>query len=146
MQVQVPFGCIALAVVGAHLAGQPLNWQLTERKARLMCSTFTSRDYRLFAIPNTTPPKPGLKYEPGFCGEGIEIEIWAVPEDTVGTFLNLIPPPLGLGTLRLRDGSMVKGFLCEPAGLEDAEDITHLGGWRRYMQQRAKLQAVAGPA
>jgi allophanate hydrolase len=129
----VSAGCILIAVVGAHLSGQPLNWQLTERKARLVASTRTSGDYRLYALANTTPPKPGLVYAPGFGGEGIEIEVWAIPEGTVGSFLNAIPPPLALGTIRLTDGSMVKGFLCEPAGIEGAQEITHLGGWRGFV-------------
>lgn len=131
-----PNGCIWMTVVGAHLTGQPLNWQLTERKARLVQATRTHGDYRLYALANTTPPKPGLVYSPGFGGQGIEVEVWAMPEDTVGSFLGLIPPPLGLGTVRLADGSLVKGFLCEPAGLEGAEEITHLGGWRRYIASR----------
>jgi allophanate hydrolase len=129
-----PHGCILMAVVGAHLTGQPLNWQMTQRKARLVRATRTLGDYRLYAVPNTVPPKPGLVYEPGFGGEGIEVEVWGMPEDTVGSFLNAIPPPLSLGTLRLADGSTVKGFLCEPAGIAGAEEITHLGGWRNYVQ------------
>ena len=132
-----PPGCILMAVVGAHLTGQPLNWQMTQRKARLVRATRTHADYRLYAVPNTTPPKPGLVYEPGFGGQGIEIEVWAMPEDTVGSFLNAIPPPLSLGTLRLADGSTVKGFLCEPSGIAGAEEITHLGGWRKYIQSLA---------
>jgi len=129
-----PYGCILMAVVGAHLTGQPLNWQMTQRKARLLRATRTNGDYRLYAVPNTTPPKPGLVYEPGFGGQGIEVEVWAMPEDTVGSFLNAIPPPLSLGTLRLADGSTVKGFLCEPSGIVGALEITHLGGWRKYVQ------------
>jgi allophanate hydrolase len=132
-----PNGCIFMTVVGAHLTGQPLNWQLTQRKARLVQTTRTHGDYRLYALANTTPPKPGLVYSPGFGGEGIEVEVWAVPEDTVGSFLSLIPPPLGLGTVRLADGSLVKGFVCEPAGLKEAEEITHLGGWRRYVATKS---------
>ncbi len=128
-----PNGCIFMTVVGAHLTGQPLNWQLTERQARLVQTTRTHGDYRLYALANTTPPKPGLVYSPGFNGTGIEVEVWAMPVDTVGSFLSLIPAPLGLGTVRLADGSLVKGFLCEPAGLEGAEEITHLGGWRGYI-------------
>ena len=93
-----PHGCILIAVVGAHLTGQPLNWQLTQRRARLVRATRTHGDYRLYAVPNTAPPKPGLVYAPGFGGQGIEVEVWAMPEDTVGSFLNSIPPPLSLGT------------------------------------------------
>jgi len=129
-----PHGCVLMAVVGAHLTGQPLNWQLTTRKARLVRTTRTRMDYRLYALPNTTPPKPGLVYSPGFVGMGIELEIWAMPEDTVGTFLNGIPAPLSLGTVFLEDGTSVKGFLCEPAGINGAREITELGGWRAYMQ------------
>jgi allophanate hydrolase len=128
-----PGGCILMAVVGAHLTGEPLNWQLTSRKARLVRSVRTHPDYRLYALPNSTPAKPGLVYSPGHKGPGIELEIWAMPEDTVGSFLNGIPAPLSLGTVRLEDGSSVKGFLCEPAGIVGAEEITHLGGWRAYI-------------
>ena len=44
-----------------------------------------------------------------------------------------IPAPLGIGTLRLADGTSVKGFLCETAAVTDARDITALGGWRAYV-------------
>ncbi len=133
----MPPGCIPMAVVGAHLEGQPLNWQLAQRKARLLSLTRTDGDYRLYALANTTPPKPGLVYSPGYGGQGIEVEVWAMPEETVGSFLNAIPPPLALGTVRLADGSAVKGFVCEPAGIEGAREITHLGGWRNYLMQRS---------
>lgn len=133
----MPPGCIPMAVVGAHLEGQPLNWQLTQRKARLLARTRTDGDYRLYALANSTPPKPGLVYSPGLGGQGIEVEVWAMPEETVGGFLNAIPPPLALGTVRLADGSAVKGFVCEPAGIEGAREITHLGGWRNYLMQRS---------
>jgi allophanate hydrolase len=139
-----PEGCVLMAVVGAHLTGQPLNWQLTERKARLAAATKTSGDYRLFALANTTPPKPGLVYSPGFAGEGIEVEVWAMPEDTVGSFLNAIPPPLTLGTVRLAGGSHVKGFLCEPAGVEGGREITQFGGWRKFLLEERR-RAVNPP-
>jgi len=131
-----PHGCVMMAVVGAHLTGQPLNWQMTERKARLVRTVKTDPHYRLYVLPNSTPAKPGLVYTPDFAGPGIELEVWAMPEDTIGTFLNGIPAPLGLGTVLLEDGSRVKGFLCEPAGILGAEEITHLGGWRAYLRSR----------
>lgn len=133
----IPAGCVPVAVVGAHLTGQPLNWQLTQRNARLIASTRTSGDYRLYALANTTPPKPGLVYAPGLGGNGIEVEVWAMPEETVGSFLKAIPPPLGLGTVSMADGTAVKGFICEPAGLKDALEITHLGGWRKYLARKS---------
>lgn len=129
-----PKACVLMAVVGAHLTGQPLNWQLTSRNARLIRTVRTQLDYRLYVLPNSTPQKPGLVYAPGFTGPGIELEVWAMPEDTVGSFLNGIPAPLSLGTIRLEDGTSVKGFLCEPYGIVGAQEITHLGGWRKYIQ------------
>ena len=131
----VPPGCVLIAVVGAHLTGQPLNWQLTNRKARLVRTVRSHSDYRLFVLPNSVPPKPGLVFEPGYGGNGIELEIWAMPENAVGSFLNAIPPPLSLGTVLLEDLTQVKGFLCEPAGIVGAQEITTLGGWRAYIQQ-----------
>jgi allophanate hydrolase len=127
--------CISIAVAGAHLSGQPLNCQLTQCNARLIASTRTHADYRLFVLSDTTPQKPGLVYSPGFNGDGIEVEVWAIPDEAVGGFLDAIPPPLGLGTVRLEDGSAVKGFICEPAGLEGAREITNLGGWRKYLER-----------
>ncbi len=128
-----PPGCLLMAVVGAHLTGQPLNWQLTERGGRLIRACRTHPDYKFYALKGTVPPKPGLVRVPGFEGPGIEVEIWALPADTVGTFVDGVPQPLSIGTLRLEDGTLVKGFLVEPAATEDAIDITHLGGWRRYL-------------
>ncbi len=136
-------GCVTVAVVGAHLSGEPLNGQLTERGARLVETTATAPDYRLFALADTTPPKPGLVREPGFAGPGIEVEVWAMPEDAFGSFVNAVPPPLGIGSVRLASGDWVKGFICEAAGLAGARDITDYGGWRAYRQGQRPLAAPA---
>jgi len=132
--LQPPYGCLLMAVVGAHLTGQPLNWQLTERGGRLLRTCRTHPDYKLYALKGTVPPKPGLVRVPDFQGPGIEVEVWALPSDTVGSFVDGVPQPLSIGTLRLEDGTLVKGFLVEPAATEDALEITHLGGWRNYLQ------------
>ena len=70
--------------------------------------------------------------------QGIEIEIWALDEAGFGSFVAEIPPPLGIGTLELEDGGSVKGFLCEPIGLESARDVTEFGGWLAYRQAASK--------
>jgi len=126
---------VQVTVVGAHLSGQPLNKQLTERGARLIRTCNTAADYRLYALANTTPPKPGLVREPGFVGPGIEVEVWGMPAQNFGSFVALIPAPLGIGTVRLEDGTTANGFICEPAGLAGAKEITSLGGWRRYLSR-----------
>ena len=130
---QVPHGCQLMTVVGAHLSGQPLNWQLTQRGGRLLRRCRTRPEYRFYALANTVPPKPGLVWDPEFKGPGIEVEVWALAADTVGSFVEGVPPPLAIGTLRLEDGSTAKGFLVEPAGLTHATEITHFGSWRAYL-------------
>ena len=135
----IPEGYVRLAVVGAHLTGMPLNIQLQERKAVFVESTLTSSSYRLFALPNTTPPKPGLiRGKAGETGAEIIVELWDVPLEKFGSFVALIPAPLGIGTLTLEDGREVKGFICEGAAVEGATDITHLGGWRAYIKSLQK--------
>ena len=131
-----PPGCVRIAVMGAHLSGQPLNWQLTSRRGRLLETVRTQTDYRLFALNNTVPPKPGLIRAPGFQGPGIEVEIWALPEDTVGSFIDNIPPPLTIGNIRLANGQWIKGFLVESSALDQATEITAFGGWRNYLNPR----------
>ncbi len=122
---------VQVAVVGAHLVGQPLNWQLLEGGARLLRSTTTSADYRLYALAETTPPKPGL-VRVAEQGASIEIEVWEMQLSQFGAFVAAIPAPLGIGSLQLADGQWVKGFICEPGGLEGALDITDYKGWRAY--------------
>ena len=127
-------GEIALAVVGAHLTGQPLNGQLTALGARLLRTTRTTDAYRLHALAGTVPPKPGLvRGDPG-TGAEIEVEVWGLTAAAFGTFVAAIPPPLGIGTLQLADGTAVKGFICEPAALAGAKDITAFGGWRLFLK------------
>ncbi len=94
-----------LAVVGAHLSGQPLNWQLTDRGARLIKTCRTAPGYRLYALDGTMPPKPGLVRDQQFRGPGIEVEVWAMPEDQFGSFVGDVPAPLGIGNAVLDDGS-----------------------------------------
>jgi allophanate hydrolase len=123
-----------IAVVGAHLSGLPLNWQLTERRSRLVKVCKTAKSYRLFALPNTHPPKPGLVRFPS-NGVSIELEVYEMPSTELGSFLNLIPTPLGLGNIELEDGSLVKGFICEQYAVHEAQDISNLGGWKSYINQ-----------
>lgn len=120
-----------LAVVGAHLTGQPLNPQLLALGARLDRTTTTAPVYRLHAL-RTTPPKPGLVHV-GEGGAEIETEVWKLPAAGLGRLLSMLPRPMALGSVRLADGTDVPGFLCEPSALTDAEDITSFGGWRSYL-------------
>ncbi len=121
-----------VAVVGAHLTGQPLNGQLVERRARFVETTRTAAGYSFYALPGTVPPKPGLVFD-GVGKGGIEVEVWEMDAAAFGSFVGLIPAPLGIGTVKLADGSAVKGFLCEAHAVRGAEDITAFGGWRAWL-------------
>lgn len=125
-------GELAIAVVGAHMRGLPLNRELTSRGGRFLRATETSPHYRLFALPGGPPSRPGLvRVETD--GAAIALEVWALPEASVGAFLSGVPRPLAIGTVELSDGSLVKGFVCETAGLAGARDVTSFGGWRAFL-------------
>ncbi|AUG08214.1 allophanate hydrolase [Pseudomonas sp. S09G 359] len=127
-------GSVRVAVVGAHLTGMPLNFQLTGRNAVLVEQTLTADTYRLYALPGTVPPKPGLAKADS--GRPIIVELWDMPIARFGEFVAEIPAPLGIGNLKLADGRSVKGFICEPWALADALDITEFGGWRAFIASR----------
>jgi allophanate hydrolase len=131
--VSVPKDTIRLAVVGAHLSGLPLNRQLVEKNARCVWTGTTAPAYRLYALPNTTPPKPGL-LRVDRDGAAIALEVWEMSAAAFGRFVADVPSPLCIGTIALANGESVKGFLCEPAALVGARDITSHGGWRAYLK------------
>lgn len=132
---KLPSGQVQVAVCGAHLEGLPLNWQLTQRGARLVQRTHTAPCYRFYALAGGPPFRPGLiKVEEG--GAAIEVEVWELPAREFGSFVAGIPAPLGIGKTLLADGSTVPGFICEPSGVNGAEEITRFGGWRAYMASR----------
>jgi allophanate hydrolase len=126
---------LQLAVVGAHLAGMPLHGQLVERGCRFVGRCTTAPVYRLYALPGSEPPKPGLS-RVAEGGVAIEVEVYEMPAAALGSFLALIAPPLGLGSVQLADAAdgprWVKGFICEGVALAGATDISAFGGWRSW--------------
>jgi allophanate hydrolase len=125
---------MTIAVVGAHLTGEPLNDQLTDRDGRFVRKTKTAPIYQLFAIPGTSPPKPGLVRVGAECGVSIELELWQLPTAVFGEFLMKVPSPLTIGVIHLCDGRTVKGFLCEEVAVQDALNISAFGGWKAYLK------------
>jgi allophanate hydrolase len=124
---------IPLLVVGAHMSGLPLNGELTERGGALLEPVLTAACYRLFAL-QTSPPKPGLvRIAPGAGGRSVAGELWALPPAGLASLLAALPQPMALGRTSLADGRDVVGFLCEPAALTNAVEISSFGGWRAYL-------------
>ena len=124
-----------LAVVGAHLSGQPLNSELTDRGAVLVETIRTAPSYRLYALA-TDPPKPGLvRVRSG--GVTVEVEVWRLSAAAFGGFVWAVPPPMTIATLELADGRLISGFGVEPAALAGAPDISAYGGWRAWLRMRS---------
>jgi allophanate hydrolase len=124
---------IELAVVGAHLTGLPLNGELAALGAEFVREARTKADYRLYALPDTKPAKPGLlRVAPG-QGAEIVVEVWSLAPAAFASFVAAIPPPLGIGTLAFVDGTSAKGFLAEAEGVRGAEDVSKFGGWRAFV-------------
>jgi allophanate hydrolase len=123
---------VAVAVCGAHMQGLPLNRQLLERGGRLLQRTRSAPIYRLYALPGGPPHRPGMiRVEEG--GGAIDLEVWSITADRFGDFVAGIPAPLGIGKVKLADGSEVSGFTCEGYAAAGARDITSFGGWRAWL-------------
>jgi allophanate hydrolase len=127
-------GMIRVVLCGAHMSGLALNGQLIERGARLMRRCRTAPAYRLFALETFSPPRPGLLRDD--AGSAIEVEVWAIPSESFGSFVDAVPAPLGIGTVELEDGDHARGFLCESYAVVGSPEISQLGGWRAYLRQR----------
>jgi allophanate hydrolase len=132
-------GSTLLAVAGAHLRGLPLNPQLVERGARFVAEVHSAAAYRLYTFTDGSIRKPGM-VRAAEGGIRVPLELWDLPEAAWGSFMALIPHPLGLGRVELEDGAWVTGFLMEASAIPRCVDITQHGGWKAY------LEALAGPA
>ena len=133
-QARPASGRVEIAVVGAHLSGLPLNRELVELGAAFSREVETTPDYRLFALPGSSPAKPGLLRVSDGAGAAIKAEVWTLEPAGFGAFVARIPAPLGIGSIRLNDGGSVKGFLVEAEAVKAAEDVSRFGGWRAYIK------------
>ncbi|RYD47393.1 MAG: allophanate hydrolase [Verrucomicrobiaceae bacterium] len=131
-------GKIPVLVCGAHLEGLALHWQLADRGATLVARTRTAPVYRMYAMPpaGVIPPRPALIHD-DVKGASIEVEVWELAPAAFGDFVSKIPGPLGIGKVKLEGGGEIPGFIAEPRAVEGAEEITHLGGWRAWLSQKA---------
>lgn len=129
-------GTVKVAVCGAHLSGLPLNGQLTQRGARLLGAVQSAPEYRFYALAGGPVQRPGMvRVAEG--GAAIDMEVWELPAEHFGSFVDGIPAPLGIGKVRLADGSWVSGFVCEAVGVEGGTEITALGSWRAWLARPA---------
>lgn len=123
---------IELAVCGAHKTGGTLNYQLLEVNAIYKETLLTTPEYRFYALSHLDPVRPGLIKDPK-KGGSIEVQVWKVPANKLGGFINQIGAPLTFGKINLENGEVVTSFLCESYALEKAKEITHLQTWENYL-------------
>jgi allophanate hydrolase len=116
---RIPMGTapdgVVLAVVGAHLSGLPLNYQLTSRGACLVGAAFTAPAYRLYELPGDNPRRPGL----------VRTKQWVRHRDRSGV---VDPPSRRIRRLRRRRSGAA------------GHRLGHAG--RRPAGQRLRLRAV----
>jgi allophanate hydrolase len=124
---------VAIVAVGAHMSGMALNHELLALNGRMIETTTTAPDYKLYALKGTTPPKPGMLRVEANSGAPIKVEVWALSSANFGKFVASIPPPMSIGSVKLADGTVAKGFLVEAEATKGARDITSFGGWRAFM-------------
>ncbi|QEU62763.1 Dur1,2 [Kluyveromyces lactis] len=135
---------VKLAVVGAHLKGLPLHWQLQKCNATYLSSPKTSNNYKLYALPKVGPVlKPGLRRVNDGAGSQIQLEVYSVPYDRFGDFIAMVPEPLGIGSVELESGEWVKSFICEEFGYtqQGTVDITKFGGFKPYIEHLQVIEA-----
>jgi allophanate hydrolase len=117
-----------LVAVGAHMSGLPLNHLLVSRGGRLVRRARTAGGYRMLRVP-TGLPRPALVSGDG-PAQGFAVEVWELPAQGLGELAAEVGGPLRLGPVRLDDGTQSLGFLGDVQALGDAEDLSHLDGWR----------------
>lgn len=143
-----------LAVCGLHMRGLPLEHQLVSLGATFQRACKSSPIYRFYSITDlkTRVRKPGMIAVGKAEGAAIELEVWDLPINNVGSFLLQIPEPLGLGTVWLESDESVKGFICEgyiaslgravsdaksSSAKFDVEDITQYRSWKAFVAQQS---------
>ncbi len=123
---------IDLAVCGAHKTGGTLNYQLLDIGAVYKFTTLTAPEYRFYALDHMEPPRPGLVKDIE-NGDKIEVQVWKVPAEKLGVFINQIGAPLTFGKITLETGEFVTSFLCEQYAVKNAKEITQLKTWEKYV-------------
>jgi allophanate hydrolase len=142
-------GRVLLAVGGAHMAGMPINHELTSEGGEYVRLTRTSSDYRLHVLETPLGPRPGIErigaggaggadlhpsafgaFPGGAAGPGVEVEVWAIPSERLGAFIHRVPPQLALGPITLFDGSTVLGFLA--AASDEVASARLVPSWRHF--------------
>lgn len=130
-------GTMDIVVCGAHMDGLPLNNELRSLGGQFSFRTYTAARYRFYALAGGPPVRPALVRNES-DGRPIEVEVWRLPIESVGSFLAGISAPLGLGQVELSNSEWKTGFICAAGALHAsgcAEDITTFCSWRAWLSE-----------
>lgn len=119
-----------LVVCGLHMRGFPLEKDLLAHGAEFYGEAKTANSYRLYEV-KTEVRKPALVKCEDHSAK-IEVEVWQIPNETLSSFIQTIPYPLGIGQVELEDGEVVLGFICQQIDEAEMHEITEFGSWRNY--------------
>jgi len=119
---------VFLAVNGTLMRGLELNGNLRKVGAEFVREALTEPTYRLWSIGDRHPAMQRVETN----GAAIAVEVWAVPASGITALLQLEPPGLCIGKVRLADGEEVLGVLGEAILCTGQREITDWGGWRAY--------------
>jgi gamma-glutamylcyclotransferase (GGCT)/AIG2-like uncharacterized protein YtfP len=131
---------VYLAVNGTLMRGLALNSNMQYVGAVFVREAWTEPTYRLWSIADRHPAM--VRVASG--GAAIAVEVWAVPAAGIATLLQLEPPGLCIGKVRLADGEEVLGVLGEAILCEGHREITAWGGWRAYLAGKGKADQQDG--
>jgi gamma-glutamylcyclotransferase (GGCT)/AIG2-like uncharacterized protein YtfP len=125
---------ILLAVNGTLMRGLELNPNLLAVGSTFVRETTTEPSYRLWSIDDRHPAM--VRARKG--GAAVAVEVWEVPPEGLAAILLQEPPGLGIGKVKLADGTTILGVIAEPVLCEGQREITHFGGWRAYLTMSSK--------
>ena len=126
---------LPLAVVGAHLSGEPLNHQLTDLGGRLLRTCRTAPLYRLYALAGTTPAEAGAGAagSTDAAGAAIEVEVWELPRAKLGTLLPWGGAAAGdRNPASSRTAARWPASCARPTPSPAPRTSRRFGGWRNY--------------
>lgn len=122
---------ILFAVNGTLMRGLELNHHLLNAGAQFVREDKTDEYYRLWSINNIHPAMQRTAQK----AYSIELEIWTINPTALVNILLSEPEGLTIGKIHLANGEQVLGVLGENWLTQDQIEISHLGGWRSYLNQ-----------
>ena len=125
---------ILFAVNGTLMRGLELNQNMHDAGATFVRQAKTAPIYRCWSIDDGYLGMVRVRHS----GAGITVELWEVDAAGLVQILQKEPPGLSIGHVALDDDTEVLGVLAEPYAMVGKTEITEFGGWREYIESKAR--------